>query len=68
MPTISATTGGYPAPINLSSVAYGQILALRDGETISLDDSKYVRASRSGELVVITESNGRTYDVNLRDL
>ena len=68
MPTIRATTGGYPAVLNISSSAAAQIRGLRDGESVSLNDAKYVRASRSGSLVVIAESNGRTYDVNIYDV
>lgn len=54
--------------LNISSSAAAQIRGLRDGESVSLNDAKYVRASRSGSLVVIAESNGRTYDVNIYDV
>lgn len=68
MPTINTMTGGYSAPISISSAAYRQILSLGDGETAYLNDARYVRASRSGDLVVIAESSGRTYDIRYRDL
>lgn len=68
MPVINAMTGGYPATLVVSGAAIEQIRGLKDQETVSLDDEKYVRASRSGRLVVITETNGRTYDVDYYDV
>lgn len=68
MPVINAMTGGYPATLVVSGAAIEQIRGLKDQETVSLDDEKYVRASRSGRLVVIAEANGRTYDVDYYDI
>ena len=65
---IKATTGGYPATLDISSAALAKIRALRDGESVSLDDPQFVNASRSGRYVFIRESNGRFYDVDVYDL
>ena len=43
---------------SISSGAAAQIRGLRDGESVSLNDANYVRASRSGSHVVIAESKG----------
>lgn len=64
MPIINAITGGYPATLVLSDSDFDRIKYLNDGETVQLDDPDFISASRSGDLIMVLERNGRTYDVN----
>lgn len=68
MPIVNASTGGYPAALSLSESDYSKLLGLDDGDVTYLEDTSYLRASRSGDLVVIYESNGKTYDVLVGNL
>lgn len=68
MPIVDASTGGYSAALSLPESDYSKLLGLDDGDTTYLGDTSYLRASRSGDLVVIYESNGRAYDVLVGNL
>lgn len=62
MPTLNTTTGGYPAPISVSTEVKAQIENLPNNSSTQLSSTSYPKASRSGDLVTIVEKNGRTYD------